>query len=69
MSLSDAWEAESEEAPLAEAAGRISAGTVMAYPPGRPILLPGERITADSIGEIFSLLRSGCSIKGIKPAI
>ena len=65
MSLSDAWEAEAEDALLAEAAGRISAGTVMAYPPGRPILLPGEQITAGCIEEIFRLLRSGCSIKGI----
>ena len=67
MDIADAWEAEYEDIPPAAAEGRISAVSVMAYPPGRPILVPGEQITADSIGEIFSLLGSGCSIKGIKP--
>lgn len=65
MDIADAWEAEYEDIPPAAAEGRISAVSVMAYPPGRPILVPGERITAAVIKEIVSLLDHGCTIKGI----
>ena len=36
-----------ENAAPADAAGRICAESVMAYPPGIPLLVPGERITAE----------------------
>lgn len=65
MDIADAWEAEYEDIPPAAAEGRISAVSVMAYPPGRPILVPGEQITAAVIKEIASLLDHGCTIKGI----
>ena len=65
MDIADAWEAEYEDIPPAAAEGRISAVSVMAYPPGRPILVPGEQITAAVIKEIVSLLDHGCTIKGI----
>ena len=66
MNISDAWEAEYEELPLAEASGRISAVSVMAYPPGRPILVPGETVTEDIIKETAYLIRSGIIVKGIR---
>ena len=65
MAISDAWEAESEELPLAAAAGCISAVSVMAYPPGRPVLVPGEVITDSIVEEILLLADSGCTVKGI----
>ena len=65
MDIADAWEAEYEDIPPAAAEGRISAVSVMAYPPGRPILVPGEQITAAVLKEILSLLDHGCTIKGI----
>ena len=65
MNIADAWESEYEDISLAAAEGRISAVSVMAYPPGRPILVPGEQITEGIIKEILSLLRSGCVVKGI----
>ncbi len=65
MDIADAWEAEYEDIPPAAAEDRISAVSVMAYPPGRPILVPGEQITAAVIKEIVSLLDHGCTIKGI----
>ncbi len=37
------------EVPLAKAQGRISAGYVWAYPPGIPLLIPGEEITGETI--------------------
>lgn len=53
---------------LAEAAGRVSAEYVMAYPPGIPLLVPGERITAGEVQAICTLTLQGanmvCSLSG-----
>jgi arginine/lysine/ornithine decarboxylase len=40
----DAFFAPTEDVPVAQAAGRICAEQVTPYPPGIPVLLPGERI-------------------------
>ncbi len=39
-----AWRKSAEAVPLAEAAGRIAAESLCPYPPGIPLLIPGERI-------------------------
>ena len=44
LPLGLAWRAPAEPLPLAQAAGRIAAETVCPYPPGIPLLIPGERI-------------------------
>lgn len=49
-----AWLAESETIPIAEACGRIAAETVGRYPPGIPLVAPGEAVTDD----VFAVLRS-----------
>ena len=54
---------EVDEVPLAEAAGRISAEYVMAYPPGVPVLVPGERISPQSIRTIRQLTGSGSDMR------
>lgn len=41
----EAFYAEKESLPLKESAGRVCSEFVMCYPPGIPILAPGERIT------------------------
>jgi arginine/lysine/ornithine decarboxylase len=41
-----AWLASEESVPVAKAIGRISAETVAVYPPGIPVLCPGEEITS-----------------------
>jgi arginine decarboxylase len=43
--LRDVFYGQLETVPLADAAGRICGETVSFYPPGIPVLLPGERIT------------------------
>ena len=50
----EAFFAEVETVPVAEAAGRIAAELVSPYPPGVPVLAPGERITR----EVLDYLRS-----------
>lgn len=41
-----------ERVPLEQAVHRIAAEFVMVYPPGIPLLVPGERITATDVGYI-----------------
>ena len=46
MPVAEAWSAASEAVPLAQAQGRIAAEPLCPYPPGIPLLIPGERIDA-----------------------
>ncbi|MDE6744922.1 MAG: hypothetical protein K2J95_13690 [Lachnospiraceae bacterium] len=48
-----------------DAIGRISQGIVTVYPPGRPLLVPGERITEQVIEELKYSRSSGCEVHGI----
>ncbi len=48
-----------ESVPLQESVGHIAAEYVMAYPPGIPILIPGERITQEAVDELLRLQKSG----------
>lgn len=52
-----------ERISLSAAEGRISAEYVMAYPPGIPILVPGERIGEEEIQKIRRLLRESGHIQ------
>lgn len=45
MSPQDSFYAEKEAVPIRESEGRICSEFVMCYPPGIPILAPGEKIT------------------------
>lgn len=51
---------------IAETAGRIAAEFVMCYPPGIPILAPGERITKDILDYIAYAKEKGCSLTGCR---
>ena len=57
MEIKEAKEKDTEWAELENCAGRISAGYVFAYPPGIPIVCPGEVISE----EIKDLLLQYCS--------
>lgn len=50
--------------PLAEAVGTISAATVCPYPPGIPVLLPGERITPAAVRLVQEVLAAGGFVTG-----
>ena len=50
--------------------GRICGELVMCYPPGIPILTPGEKITAEIIAYIQYAKEKGCSVQGtIDPTV
>lgn len=64
MTPQKAFYAGKEQIPLEETAGRVCGELVMCYPPGIPILTPGERIT-DAIIEYINFARErGCSLQG-----
>lgn len=50
--------------PLRESVGAVSGEFAMCYPPGIPILAPGERITRDIIDYILYAKEKGCLLTG-----
>ncbi|MBQ4363981.1 MAG: aminotransferase class I/II-fold pyridoxal phosphate-dependent enzyme, partial [Oscillospiraceae bacterium] len=59
-----AFYADKESLPLDEAAGRVCSEFVMCYPPGIPILAPGELITPEIIEYIRYAKEKGCQMTG-----
>lgn len=60
----EAFYAEKQGVPLAESVGRICAEFVMCYPPGIPILAPGERITREILDYIRYAKEKNCMLLG-----
>ena len=59
-----AFYAESKSVPLESSGGCICTEYVMCYPPGIPVLAPGERITAEIIEYIKYAKDRGCMMMG-----
>lgn len=68
VSPQTAFYASKESLPLKECEGRIVAEFVMCYPPGIPILAPGEQITGEIIDYIVYAKEKGCSLTGPEDA-
>ena len=64
LSPQDAFYAEKQSLPLEESAGHVCSEFVMCYPPGIPILAPGERITPEIVRYIQYAKEKGCSMTG-----
>lgn len=60
----EAFYADKESLPLRGTEGRICSEFVMCYPPGIPILAPGEQITGDILDYIEYAKAKGCSLTG-----
>ena len=60
----EAFYAEKQSVPLADTVGRICAEFVMCYPPGIPILSPGERITREILDYIRYAKDKNCMLLG-----
>jgi arginine/lysine/ornithine decarboxylase len=58
----DAFFGRVEQVPLEQAAGRIAAEMVSPYPPGVPVLAPGERITQEVLDYLTSGVAAGMLI-------
>lgn len=64
MTPRDAFLGPNEAVPFAEAEGRIAAESLAAYPPGIPNVLPGERLTAETLDFIERTLEEGGYLRG-----
>ncbi|SDJ82746.1 aminotransferase class I/II-fold pyridoxal phosphate-dependent enzyme [Natronincola ferrireducens] len=64
ISPRDAYYSNKKIIKLEDADGEISGEAIMAYPPGIPIIAPGERITQEMIDYIFMLKEEGSLLQG-----
>jgi arginine/lysine/ornithine decarboxylase len=64
MTLREAFLSVARPVPVEEAAGRISADTVVIYPPGSPLITPGERIDRDVVEYILRARKAGLNVLG-----
>ncbi len=60
----EAFYAEKTSVPIENSAGHVCSEFVMCYPPGIPILAPGERITTQILDYIKYAKSKGCSLTG-----
>ena len=66
MTMYSASEAELERVPLVESAGRISGEFVYLYPPGAPLVVPGEYIDGELVRDISMYREEGRSLGGMR---
>jgi arginine/lysine/ornithine decarboxylase len=64
LSPREAFFARHEELSLERAEGRISADSLVLYPPGIANVLPGERITGGNVEHLLTMTRRGCVLRG-----
>lgn len=64
VSPRDAYYSNHKVVPLEQAAGEISAEMIMVYPPGIPVICPGEKITKDIIDYVKILKEEECHLQG-----
>lgn len=60
-----AWDETSEMVPLELSVGRISGAFVYAYPPGIPVLAPGEIVDERAVCGIDTMIRSRLNVSGV----
>ena len=60
----DAFFSETEYILIKEAEGRIAGDQIMIYPPGIPLLVPGELISKEVISEYIRLIKQGNKVIG-----
>jgi arginine decarboxylase len=64
MTPREAFLGRQESVPAAAAVGRVAAESLATYPPGIPNVLPGERLTAETLDYIQRTLELGGSVRG-----
>lgn len=64
MTPQESFYAPKEYLPLEDTLGRVCSEFVMCYPPGIPVLAPGEKITRDVLDYIIYAKEKGCSMTG-----
>lgn len=65
MKISDAWGQKLKHIPLKDAAGTVSGGFITVYPPGVPMIVPGELISEEAVELIRKNREIGLTVEGI----
>lgn len=65
----EAFFADQATVALTDAAGRIAAEAITPYPPGIPLVMPGERLSGDVIGLLSALRAAGNPISASDPTL
>ena len=65
MSLEDAENSEKRRIPFRESAGCVSGEYIYLYPPGIPLLIPGERITQRLLDRLDGFRKQGFELQGL----
>ena len=65
MNPRDAFYSRKTSLPLAEITGSICGEMIMAYPPGIPLICPGEVITEDIVSHVQALKSAGAALQGM----
>lgn len=66
MEPGEAFARTGEWMPLKRAAGRVVKKAVVPYPPGVPLLMPGEIVEDEHADLIENLVESGCTVQGVR---
>ena len=66
MTAARAAEQEKERCALSSAAGRTAAGYVYLYPPGIPLIVPGEVVTEEAAARMEGWLEEGFTVHGLE---
>ena len=65
----EAFFAAEQAVPLSEATGRVAADAITPYPPGIPLVMPGERLTRHVVDLLLALRAAGTPISASDPAM
>jgi arginine/lysine/ornithine decarboxylase len=65
----EAFFAADEAVPLFAADGRVAAEAITPYPPGIPLVMPGERFDSDVVGLLVALSSAGNPISASDPTM
>lgn len=66
LPIASAWEADRRSVELCSSVGCYAGEFVNLYPPGVPLLVPGEQITEELCRNIEICMRQGLTVQGIK---
>jgi arginine/lysine/ornithine decarboxylase len=64
VSPREAFLGEAERVAVEDAVGRVSCESIASYPPGVPALLPGERVSAETVAYLRELAAAGARLHG-----
>jgi arginine/lysine/ornithine decarboxylase len=65
MEIYEARALPSEEVVLHDAENRVSAAMISLYPPGIPVVVPGERIDRETISYLEDAMKMGLTVNGL----